>query len=153
LFDEDLLPGTTQDDDDLLGRVEVNLEGELSIDTPIQKWVTLTDLGEESVQPHDFQTSAHSLCLLQAETRLACLLAFIVTCPICRIQLNSTQFIFELRPTACLWVHPGAPPSGAKGSEAQIELDISFYGAEDRKKRREGKLRGRVYGTGLLFFI
>jgi len=77
LFDEDLLPGTTVDDDDLLGRVEVNLEGELSIDTPIQKWVTLTDLGEVSVQPHDFQTSAHSLCLLKVEKKLACLLTFI----------------------------------------------------------------------------
>ena len=46
VYDEDLLPGTTQEDDDLLGRVDVVLEGELTIDQPIRRWFTLTELGE-----------------------------------------------------------------------------------------------------------
>ena len=45
VFDEDLHPGTTSDDDDLLGRVDVELEGSLTINTPIRKWFTLGDLG------------------------------------------------------------------------------------------------------------
>lgn len=60
VFDEDLLPGKTQDDDDLLGRVEVELEGELTIDTPIRKWFTLTDLGEESKCNSHFISTSHS---------------------------------------------------------------------------------------------
>jgi len=47
VFDEDLHPGTTSDDDDLLGRVNVELEGELTINRPIRKWFTLHDLGKE----------------------------------------------------------------------------------------------------------
>ena len=45
VFDEDLHPGTTTDDDDLLGRVDVELEEELTIHTPIHKWFNLCDLG------------------------------------------------------------------------------------------------------------
>ena len=37
----------------------------------------------------------------------------------------------------------GNKPSGPEGSEAQIELDISFYGVEERRKEKEGRLRGR----------
>ena len=35
----------------------------------------------------------------------------------------------------------GAPPSGPHGSQAQIELHVMYYGAEERKREKEGKLR------------
>ena len=46
VYDEDLLPGQTSHDDDLLGRVDIVLEGELEIEKPIRKWFTLGELGE-----------------------------------------------------------------------------------------------------------
>ena len=54
VFDEDLHPGTTSDDDDLLGRVDVELEGELTINRPIRQWFTLQDLGMERSMPYNF---------------------------------------------------------------------------------------------------
>ena len=54
MYDEDLLPGQTKDDDDMLGRIDVVLEGELTIENPIHKWFTLKDLGKvnESCRGH-----------------------------------------------------------------------------------------------------
>ena len=90
ILDEDLLPGQKADDDDLIGRVDVMLEGVLRMDTPIREWFTLGDLS--------------------------------------------------------------VPPSGPDGSQAQVELDISFYGAQERRLEKEAKLRKRrsTSGTVLL---
>jgi len=86
ILDEDLLPGQKSDDDDLIGRVDVMLEGVLRMDTPIREWFTLGDLS--------------------------------------------------------------VPPSGPHGSQAQVELDISFYGAQERRLEKEAKLRKRRSANG-----
>ena len=51
VLDEDLLPGTTQADDDMIGRVHVVLDGELEIARPIRRWYTLGDLGNAPSGP------------------------------------------------------------------------------------------------------
>ncbi len=89
ILDEDLLPGQKSDDDDLIGRVDVMLEGVLRMDSPIREWFTLGDLS--------------------------------------------------------------VPPSGPDGSQAQVELDISFYGAQERRLEKEAKLRKRRTTSGTVF--
>jgi hypothetical protein len=117
IYDEDLLPGTTNEDDDLLGRVHVALEGELTIDKPIQRWFTLTELGEPS-----WFATIKELC-------------------------RSKSLLCNSRGVPS----PGAAPSGPEGSEAQVELDISFFGSENRRREKEGRLRKRPSRFGEIF--
>jgi hypothetical protein len=121
MYDEDLLPGTTNEDDDLLGRVHVELEGELTIDKPIQRWFTLTELGERSW--------------------------FATIKELCRRKSSPPCLLCNSRGVPA----PGAAPSGPEGSEAQVELDISFFGSEDRRREKEGRLRKRPSRFGEIF--